>query len=115
MPVISHIHTYVRYRGRPGFYRCDAPDCTHFIDKEAIKNKLSLCCDCGTQIILDREALRRARPKCINCSNTRKAQAHRKAQELTRGLGTESFDPFGGPKQLDLSGTEEPEEEELEE
>src|SRR5215471_1359478 len=112
MPVVNHIHTYVKYKGRPGFYRCNAPDCTHFIDKESITGKISLCSLCGEQMILNREALRRAKPRCINCSDTKKSRAHKRAQEITRGLGTDFFsDPFGGPKQLEL---EEPQEEEEE-
>ena len=93
MPSLNHIHTYVRYKSRPGYYRCDAPDCTHFNTKEHITGKLSLCSLCGQQMILDSEALRRARPRCINCSDTKKAKIHRKAQELTRYLGTDSFSP----------------------
>ncbi len=95
MPTMNHVHTYVRYKARPGYYRCDAPDCTHFLDKENVQGKLSRCTVCGDQMILSREDLRRARPKCMNCSNTKTAKMHRKAQELTRYLGTDRFDTLG--------------------
>lgn len=103
MPVANHIHTYVKYKSKPGYFKCDAPDCTHWVDKELIVNKLSLCTLCGSQFQLTRDDLRRSRPRCINCSNTKKSQAARKVFDLTRELGTESFDPFNLPKQLDLS------------
>lgn len=106
MPSLNHIHTYVRYKSRPGYYRCDAPDCTHFNTKEHITGKLSLCSLCGQQMILDSEALRRARPRCINCSDTKKAKIHRRAQELTRYLGTDSFSSLSSSLE---SSSEEPE------
>lgn len=103
MPVINHIHTYVKYKGKPGYFKCDAQDCTHWVDKELIVGKLSLCTQCHSQFQLTRDDLRRSRPRCINCSDTQKAKDARKAFDLTRELGTSSFDPFNMPKQLELS------------
>lgn len=115
MPVLNHIHSYIKFKKRPGFFRCNSPDCTHFIERDAILNKLSLCTSCGNQMILTREDLRRAKPKCLDCANTKKAKAHRKAQDLTRYLGTESFPGFSSIKEFthdDILGLEEIEEEE---
>ena len=111
MPSIVHTHTYVRYKSRPGYFRCDSPDCTHFIDKESVLGKISLCTTCGEQFLLSREDLKRARPKCLNCSNTKKAKQHKKVQKLTESLGTDSFNPLGlfkpGPQStLPLPGLE---------
>jgi hypothetical protein len=94
MPTINHTHTYIRLKNKPGFYRCNSPDCTHHANKDVILGKLSLCTDCQQPMILTREDLRRARPKCLNCSDTKKAKHWRKAQELTRYLGTEAFEPL---------------------
>ena len=94
MPVINHIHTYVKYKRKPGFFRCEAQDCTHSIDRELIIGKLNLCSMCGKQMILTREDLRRARPRCIECSETKKAKLHKKAMQLTKLLGTAAFDPL---------------------
>ena len=116
MPAINHVHTYVKYKSRPRFYRCDAPNCTHFLDKDALVGKLSLCTECGAQMILTSEDLKRVRPRCINCSDTVKARAHRKAQELTRYIGTEAFIPLTGIQITPPSDFEEDEEgEELDE
>jgi hypothetical protein len=61
------------------------------LDKEATEGKLSLCTACGSQFILTREDLKRAKPKCLNCSNTKKARTFKKAQQLTQYLGTDMF------------------------
>ena len=82
MPTLNHIHCYIRFRRRPGYYRCYDPICTHFLDKESLLGKMTACFDCGTKFILTREDLRRAVPRCLNCSNTKEAKAHRLAQEL---------------------------------
>lgn len=89
MASLNHIHTYIRKSSNKNMYRCNSPDCTHFTDKESILGKLSLCTSCGDTIILSREDLRRAKPKCLACSDTKKGKAFRKAQELTRYLGLE--------------------------
>lgn len=96
MPSVNHTHMYVRYKTRPGYYRCDLPDCTHVLDKEAVQGKQSLCTVCHEKMILTREDVRRARPRCINCSDTKKGRTFRRAQELTRYLGTDQFNTLGG-------------------
>src|SRR6266550_865729 len=87
MPAINHIHKYQRLSSRR--WRCTDPYCTHTISREEVVGKASLC-GCGTEFILDYEALRRRTPKCINCSNTKEAIAHRRAQELIKSILTES-------------------------
>lgn len=130
MPAQKHVHTYVQYKKRPGYFRCAAPDCTHFIDRESVHGKQSVCTQCGATFILDYPDLKRVKPRCINCSDTKKARVLRKAQELTRYLGTDSFGTPGvvadalvedldfSDQPFDFSSfreTKEPEPEELEE
>ena len=91
MPAIKHVHTYIKYKKRPGYFRCAAPDCTHCMDKEVLEGKHSLCNVCGNLFTLTKKDLMLSKPRCLNCSNTKKAKMLRKAQELTRGLGTEAF------------------------
>jgi hypothetical protein len=74
MPSIKHTHTYVKYKNRPGYFRCNDMKCTHFIDQERILGKLSKCNFCGNEFILTEEDLRRVRPRCLNCSNTKIAK-----------------------------------------
>ena len=93
MPVVNHVHTFIRSKSKSGFYKCNSPDCTYYVEKTEILNKLSRCNQCGDQIILTREDLRRAAPKCLNCSNTKKAIAHKKAKSVLNLLGTFSTPP----------------------
>lgn len=81
MPKKDHIHTFVKYKKRPGFFRCLHPDCTAIFDKEFLRGKRALC-SCGRDFILTREDLRRATPKCMNCSDTKQARAFQAAQSL---------------------------------
>jgi hypothetical protein len=85
MRKLDHIHTFVRYRKmRPGgttgkkeewFYRCAHPDCGEVKSRTFLKGKRSMCAVCGQNpIILDYEALRRAKPNCPECSNTKKSR-----------------------------------------
>lgn len=80
MPTLEHIHTYVRFKKK--FYKCNHPKCTHFALKELILGKESACPSCGTVFILTREDLKRATPKCKNCSNTKEARRYRTAKTL---------------------------------
>lgn len=103
MPVQEHIHTYVKYKGRPGFYRCNAKDCTHFIDKERILGKMSRCNSCGAEFQLTQEDLRRAKPKCLECSNTKRARIHKKTMELAEqaaDIYAATYAPIVGPEEL---------------
>jgi hypothetical protein len=92
MPSIDHVHLYVKYKKRPGYFRCAAPNCTHIADKEFLEGKHSTCNLCGAVMTLSKEDLRRAKPRCIECSNTKKAKDLKKLQELTMYIGTSEFD-----------------------
>jgi hypothetical protein len=85
MPAINHTHTYVRYTDR--FYRCAAPKCTHYIDKNVLVNKMSLCNLCGNEFMLTRNDLRRVKPRCAACSNTKTAKLKKAALTLFDKLG----------------------------
>jgi hypothetical protein len=95
MPSQKHIHTYGRFKKKPGYYKCNAPNCTHFIQKDLLVGKYSLCNLCGQQFILSLQDLKLALPRCFDCSNSKKAVLARKAKELTRYLGTEAFQQSG--------------------
>ena len=85
MAVLNHTHSYVRYKRNqwknPDLFKCDNPDCTHFADKALILGKHSQC-TCGEVFILSRDDLKRARPKCLNCSNTAAGKKSRAVHEL---------------------------------
>jgi hypothetical protein len=66
-----HIHKY--YRDNESYMRCWAcglPDCSHYMPphiEKQIVGKQSICWQCGEVFILDSEALKEIRPRCIAC------------------------------------------------
>ena len=86
MPSLNHIHTYIKYKNRPGYFRCLDEKCTHFINKEMLIGKLSRCTLCGAEFTLNRFDLMRAKPRCLECSNTQKAIKARRDQEKAAAL-----------------------------
>jgi hypothetical protein len=79
MAGLKHIHSYVRCPNRKNFYKCDDPYCTHFVPRDLILGKACHCA-CGAEFVLTREDLRRARPRCPNCSDTKVGREYRAAQ-----------------------------------
>lgn len=72
----THIHSWVRWKKNLGEmnFRCDHPDCNKIQPRSLLLGKRALCSIChGNEIILTGEDLRRAKPRCINCSTTKEA------------------------------------------
>ncbi len=87
MPSLKHIHTFVQYKKRPGYWRCAHPHCNYILDNEAVKGKATVCAICGTEeFILDRESMRRVKPRCPACSTTRKAVAFQRATSFVDSI-----------------------------
>lgn len=91
----SHTHSYIRYRttksGRIE-YKCADPICPHIAERNFLVGKLSLCPACASEFILTRDSLRRARPLCMNCSNSKESQQYRKTKSVVDNL-LESLKP----------------------
>lgn len=92
MPAINHIHTYKRLilksgRNSPARYMCADPDCSHNTLADLLIGKSSLCNKCHEKFVLTYEDLRRAKPLCINCSNTKEAREFRKRKEALESIG----------------------------
>ena len=82
MPSQDHIHTYQRISDRPDYYRCIHPTCTSFTKKSLLVGKLGLCPNCQAEFVLSREKLKRVRPLCDNCSNTKAAREKRRIAQI---------------------------------
>lgn len=85
----KHIHTYVQFKARKGYFRCAATDCpkdNHHLEREAVIGKRSRCPDCGTVFVLDNQDVKRVRPLCLNCSDTKKARAYRLGQSVLKDM-----------------------------
>jgi hypothetical protein len=89
MPSLNHVHTYVRWKtSRTGvvYFRCTHSNCTHFAELSFLPGKLNSCISCGEQFTLTKEDLRRAKPKCLQCSNTKKAKIAQGARRIMESL-----------------------------
>jgi len=87
--VKDHIHKYVRVS--PNVYQCADPDCMRRDYKKFLKGKRSICSEegCENEIILNPEALRRAKPKCLLHQETKEAEAAKKRIKILKDLGLE--------------------------
>lgn len=89
---INHCHTYALYKRRSGklakdkVFKCLDPHCYHFLEYERVLGKASHCNACGAEFILDYKALQSVYPRCLNCSNSKEARAHKAAAAIVRGL-----------------------------
>lgn len=100
MPVMNHTHTYVKMNSRRRardnhYFKCAHPKCTHFASRELILGKESICSICHENvIILDREALQRANPRCVKCSNTKQSKQIKAIENLfaTQGIDLDGVD-----------------------
>lgn len=66
-------------------YMCTDPHCTYKVEKAFLVGKASLC-ECGREFVLTYTDLRRARPKCIDCSNTTQAKSYKQAKKIMENL-----------------------------
>jgi len=85
----DHTHKYVRVS--PNIYQCADPDCMYFTNKKFLKGKRSRCSEegCETEIILNPEALRRAKPKCLLHQDTIEANQAKERIKILKDLGVE--------------------------
>jgi len=94
MPSLNHIHTYRRVRatqdGKHFLYMCTDPHCTFRSPKIFLVGKAALCNSCHNEFVLTSEDLRRAKPVCPNCSQTKDAKEFRRLREALRETFNES-------------------------
>lgn len=90
MPSLNHTHTYERMRNK-SYYRCVDPHCSHTQKRELLEKKACICYKCNNEFILTWEDLRRARPICLNCSNTEEARRLREVRENVGNVIEEMF------------------------
>ena len=85
MPALNHTHTYERVNGKSKkLWRCLDPACSHTLTWELIRGKMSKCPEDGIEFILDGEKLKRKRPVCDNCAQTKYAKRKRLIDNLLK-------------------------------
>jgi hypothetical protein len=78
--VPKHLHLYKRVDLRPKWkqiknpdlppflvFRCQKPACMHWIEVSLALNKICECNVCHNPMILDKETIKKARPRCSDC------------------------------------------------
>lgn len=97
-----HLHMWARWKKlfKEFQFRCTHPDCTKVQPASLLLGKRALCGICKqNQFILTREDLRRAVPRCPDCSQTKDAVARRTLKTNIASSGI--FDQFfAEPPQL---------------
>lgn len=73
---MKHLHTYKRVTGKKHLFRCNDPDCTHFVDKRFLDGKRARCPFCGIDYILTWRELQLAVPHCPNCLKGKERKKH---------------------------------------
>jgi hypothetical protein len=94
MPSKKHTHKYRRYvRGnwKTSRYACADPDCYKVGRPGLLLGKKSICWNCGQEFILTRDNLETAKPKCINCADTKEAREHRRINETVQEMASEFY------------------------
>lgn len=87
-----HIHEFARRKdaqGKPSkYYQCRDPHCFAEYHKQKLKGKKSICAVCHKkELILDYEQLRRAEPRCLDCSQTKQAVSLKDKKDVLQSLG----------------------------
>lgn len=83
---IHELHEYVKSKYNKEVYRCAHPRCSHFIKKDFLVGKESICHKCKSPFILTLEQLRNKYTVCLACSKSPKALEFKNAQELVKNV-----------------------------
>ena len=77
---MKHIHRYERaLLGKNGTYvvwKCNLPECPHYIPEKLAKGKKTICNRCGIEMILDARAMKLVKPHCTDCIQVKKKDTH---------------------------------------
>ena len=89
----AHTHSLVKWKvqgtgmQQEMWYRCADPTCYFTAPRSLIQGKESLCPQCREHtLILDPQALKRAKPLCINCRGTKEAKQYKKGMTMVKDL-----------------------------
>lgn len=89
----DHKHSWVRYKrtDKTVWFKCNDPRCTSVMDRELLIGKLSLCPKCKLEEFeLEREALKRKMPLCLNCRNTSESRRYKAVKAAIGDIFKES-------------------------
>lgn len=69
----KHIHRYQRGKLNDSYviYRCNLPDCSHYLPRDMVRGKQAICNRCGNIMIMGPLQLSLAKPHCNDCVETK--------------------------------------------
>lgn len=82
---MKHFHRYEKtILGKNNYvvFRCNLPNCNHYIAEKLAIGKQSICNRCGDTFILDKRAMKFVKPYCVNCVKGKKTPSHDKLLEF---------------------------------
>lgn len=87
----NHIHRYEKtILGKNNYvvFRCNLPNCAHYVNSKLVEGKITLCNRCGEEMILDKRAMKFVKPYCVNCVKVRKSASHDKLLDFIEANDT---------------------------
>lgn len=81
---MKHIHRYEKtILGKKNYvvFRCNLPDCSHYLVYKFAIGKKCLCNRCDNEMILDFRAAQFVKPYCVDCVKTKKKDDYDKLLE----------------------------------
>lgn len=85
MPFLDHIHPYIFWKkfGDERVFKCSHPDCEETRVQSYLEGKRGMCAVCQLNpLVYTKQDLRRSRPRCPECSNTKENREKRKIKSL---------------------------------
>jgi len=78
MPKQKHIHKYKKVILGKDYlvFKCQLPECSHYVPARLAEGKLSLCNRCGNAMLLDKRAMKLKLPHCTDCIQPRKKEEY---------------------------------------
>lgn len=71
----KHLHKYKRQElGRKGYivFKCVKAGCAHYIGSSLAEGRVCECNRCGERMVMDKRAIRLAKPYCDDCAGKKK-------------------------------------------
>lgn len=94
--ILNHTHEWIKWKRRFGelFFRCAHPDCSKITEQSLLVGKRSTCAVCHIKtLVLTKEDLKRATPRCLDCSNTAAAKQLRETKQKVASVLDDLFAP----------------------
>lgn len=87
----NHLHKFKKViLGTNKFevFRCLIPGCSYYINVDLAENAICQCNRCGDPMILDKTAMVRVKPHCIDCTRSPRNVKFKEVSQLMEKFGS---------------------------